>query len=225
MTLKPVQRRRLTLFASFAAYFAMLWVLWPTVWVYPLKMFVVLLHEASHAMAAIASGGTVQRILLDPREGGAAYALGGNSFLMLSSGYLGSLVWGLGLMFVGLRTPARARIATYVLGAFILALSILFVRGGFGFAFGIISALVLLGAARLLPARALSIMLTVLGLTSALYALLDIRSDVLQRPNLQSDAYMLGELTGIPTLVWGGLWVMLGLAACFVFSRHIVRKA
>ena len=49
--------------------------------------------------------------------------------------------------------------------------------------------------------------LTVLGLTSCLYAVLDIKADILDRPELPSDAYMLAEVTGIPTLVWGVLWI------------------
>ncbi len=63
--------------------------------------------------------------------------------------------------------------------------------------------------------------LTALGLTSCLYALLDIKSDVLDRPYLESDAHMLAELTGVPTVVWGVLWIGLGLAV----SVWLFRKA
>ena len=37
---------------GFAAYFVALWLLWDTPVVYPLKIFVVLLHEVSHGIAA-----------------------------------------------------------------------------------------------------------------------------------------------------------------------------
>jgi hypothetical protein len=67
--------------------------------------------------------------------------------------------------------------------------------------------------------------LTALGLTSALYALFDIRDDILSRPGLKSDAHMLMEMTGIPTLVWGFLWAGIALAACFLVGRKIYRKA
>ena len=49
--------------------------------------------------------------------------------------------------------------------------------------------------------------LFVLGLTSALYAILDIKGDVLDRPDALSDARMLAELTGIPALLWGIAWI------------------
>ncbi len=45
---------------------AAIWVLWPTPVVYPLKIFVVMLHELSHAIAALATGGHVVRITLSP---------------------------------------------------------------------------------------------------------------------------------------------------------------
>ena len=87
---------------------------------------------------------------------------------------------------------------------------------GFGVAFGL--ALVI-GAMKLGRAINQGILIT-LGLTSCLYAILDIKSDVLDRPELQSDAAMLGDLTGIHTVVWGGLWITVAiLASAWLFHR------
>ena len=69
------------------------------------------------------------------------------------------------------------------------------------------------------------IVLTVLGLTSCLYAILDIKSDIIDRPGLRSDAHMLAELTGIPTLVWGAFWIALALVACGLLFRRMYAKA
>ncbi|HSM60554.1 MAG TPA: M50 family metallopeptidase, partial [Longimicrobiales bacterium] len=96
--------RKARFLAGFVVYFVALWLLWGTPVVYPLKIFVVLLHEASHAMVAVATGGTIQRIVLDPYQGGACYCPGGNALLTLSAGYLGSLAWG-----AALTEAARAR--------------------------------------------------------------------------------------------------------------------
>ena len=49
---------------------------------------------------------------------------------------------------------------------------------------------------------------------TALYAILDIRSDILSRPGAPSDAAMLAQLTGIPTLFWGFLWSAIALGTC-----------
>ena len=47
-------KKRLSFLAGFILYFVLLWALWDTVVIYPVKIFVVLLHEISHAMAALA---------------------------------------------------------------------------------------------------------------------------------------------------------------------------
>ena len=81
-----------------------------------------------------------------------------------------------------------------------------------------------LGALRLSSAVNQGILLT-LGLTSCLYAILDIKSDVLDRPELQSDAAMLGDLTGIDTVVWGGLWITVAVLASAWLFQWSYRRA
>ena len=55
--------------------------LWRTPVVYPLRIFVVFLHELSHGLAGMATGGNIVDISLDPREGGQALIRGGNRFI------------------------------------------------------------------------------------------------------------------------------------------------
>src|SRR5688500_7660264 len=141
MTLQPRHRRRAVFLAGFALYFVALWYLWPTIWIYPLKIFVVFLHELSHAVAGLATGGVIQRITLDPYQGGATYVRGGNAFVMLSAGYLGSLLWGLALLLIARTRPSIARNTLLVLGALMLATTVLLVRNGFGFVFGLLFAI------------------------------------------------------------------------------------
>lgn len=223
--MKPATRRRLKLLVGIAAFYALLWVLWYTPVIFPLKIFVVLLHEISHALAALGTGGTVERIVLDVNQGGATYIRGGNAFLILSAGYLGSLLWGLLLIELAGARTARARWAVGVLGVFVLLVAVLYLRNWFGFVFTGLFGAALIIAARRLAARAVAVVLLVLGLTSALYALLDIRSDIISRPEVQSDAAMLADLTGIPTLAWGFLWIGLAAAACWLGLRRWLRRA
>jgi hypothetical protein len=220
-----VTRRRTRLLLGIAAFYAVLWLLWLTPVVFPLKIFVVLLHEISHAVAALTSGGTVERIVLDMNQGGATHVLGGSAFLILSAGYLGSLLWGLLLIELAGARTRRARWAVGILGAFVTLVAVLYVRNMFGFVFTAVFGAALIVAARKLPARGIAIVLLVLGLTSALYALLDIRSDILSRPYVQSDAAMLAEITGIPTVAWGILWIGVALAVCWIALRRWVRRA
>ena len=218
--MRPATRRRLRFLAGFSAYFAALWLLWDTLLVYPLKVFVVFLHEISHGIVAVATGGAIHQITLSPLLGGACHCPGGNAFLTLSAGYLGSLFWGGVILEAGRRAGRRADRVVHLVGGAMVVITLLFVRGAFGLVFGI-----LFGAALLLAARSMSndanrTLLNVLGLTSCLYAVLDIKADILDRPLLESDAAMLGDLTGVPTLVWGVLWITI---AVVVSGRLFVR--
>jgi len=213
--------RRLTFVAGYAAYFAALWLLWPTPVIYPLKIFVVFLHELSHGLMALATGGQIEAISLDWREGGETLSRGGSPFLTLSAGYLGSLAWGLLLVALGRGRTVVARATLIGLGALMLGVTALFVRSAFGLVFGLAFGAALLVASRWLPAAATRLAVTALGLTSALYALLDIRSDILQRPGEVSDALMLAQLTGVPALVWGVLWGAVGVAACAAMLHRL----
>ena len=223
--MKAHTKRKLTFLIGFAAYFSTIWYLWDTPAVYPLKVFVVLLHEISHAMIAVATGGTIERIVLDPNQGGACYCPGGNAFLTLSAGYLGSLAWGALLISAGQMKRINSRLVTGAVGLLVVGLTLAYVRSTFGFWFGLAFGSVLfLGALRLSAAVNQEILLT-LGLTSCLYAILDIKSDVLDRPELRSDAAMLGELTGIHTVVWGGLWITVAVLASAWLFQWSYRRA
>jgi hypothetical protein len=212
MPLAPRTKRRLQFLAGFSIYFAGLWVFWNSPVIYPLKIFVVFLHEISHGFMALATGGTIARITLSPLEGGACYCGGGNAFLTLTAGYLGSLLWGFLILEAAARSGKHAGRVVQVLGAGVLALTVLYVRGFFGLFFGLLFGSALILAAARLPTQWNRTLLNVLGLTSALYAILDIKSDILDRPHLQSDAAMLADLTGVPTLFWGVLWSGIAVA-------------
>jgi len=216
---------KLRFLAGFAVYFGALWFLWDTALVYPLKIFVVLLHEVSHALAAVATGGSVSHIVLDPNQGGATYTLGGSPFLTLSAGYLGSLGWGALMVEAARARRIRADLVNGLVGGTVLALTLFFVRGAFGMAFGALFALGLMVTARKASPDLNRSLLLTLGMTSSLYAILDIKSDILDRPNLESDAHMLADLTGVNTVVWGVLWIGIALAVTFLLFRRAYRKA
>lgn len=206
------------------AFFAVLWLLWDTAFVAPIKLFVVFLHEISHALVAVATGGHIDRIVIEANEGGACYCGGGNTFLTLSAGYLGSLAWGLVFLWLA-RFESRARWTMALVGVATAVVTLLFMRSAFGFGFGLIFGGALVLSARQLPAAWNARILTGLGLTSALYAILDIKSDVIDRSGLQSDARMLAELTGVPTVVWGALWIGLALGVVGLVVRRAIARA
>ncbi len=218
-------KRRIGFLVGFALYFGVIWFAWDTPLVYPLKVFVVLLHEISHGIAALATGGTIQGIELNPAQGGVCYCPGGNALLTLSAGYLGSLGWG-AMLLIGARAgPRPSRWIVGAVGVMVVVLTLLYVRSAFGFGFGLLFGLALFASAARLPARANRILLTALGLTSCLYAILDIKSDIIDRPELQSDARMLAEMTGIPTMFWGFLWIAIAIVVVLILFRKAFRDA
>lgn len=206
---------------GFVVFFVGLWFFWNTPIVYPLKIFVVLLHELSHAMAVWATGGTVDRITLDPYQGGATWYTGGSAFLAMSAGYLGSLLWG-ALMFSAAREPrVRKDRINGAIGVMVILLTVFFVRNGFGIAFGIFFGAAMVTASRRIGEIWNQRLLLTIGLTSVLYAILDIKDDILDRPEIQSDAWMLAEVTGIGSATtWGALWIFI---AIFVASWLMMR--
>ena len=216
---------KLWFIVGFAAFFAALWFFWDTSLVYPLKIFVVLLHEISHAIASVATGGGIEKITLDPRQGGACYCFGGNAFITLSAGYLGSLLWG-GAMFSAARSDkVKTSWVNGFIGAMVVALTVFFVRGGFGMIFGIAFGLTMIFVSKQMGSAVNRGLLLTLGLTSALYAILDIKSDVLDRPNIRSDAAMLSEITGVSTTIWGLIWISIAIAVSVWLMRRAYKDA
>jgi len=74
------------------ALITLIFALWQTPLVTPLKILVVYLHELSHGIAAIVTGGEIVKISISPDIGGVIWTRGGSRFLVLSAGYLGSLL-------------------------------------------------------------------------------------------------------------------------------------
>lgn len=214
-------QRRLGFLAGFLAYLAALWFLWDTRILYPLKIFVVFLHELSHGIAAILGGGSIQRIEISPNQGGVCYCGGGVRFLTLTAGYLGSLLWGVAMLLVVQAKRIWHLVSLVGLGVLVVTVSLLYVRSGFGLMFG----LALIGVAKYLPSEIQTMTLTVLGLTSCLYAVWDIKSDILDRPGIRSDASMLAELTGVPTVLWGLLWTGMAIVVCWWLLKRTFEKS
>jgi hypothetical protein len=107
--------------------------LWNTFLVYPFRIFVVFLHEVSHGIAAVLTGGSIESIGLSFDEGGVCRTRGGWPFLILNAGYMGSLLWGALFLVLGERRT-RARSVIAAIGVFTLLVTVVYVRTLFGFA-------------------------------------------------------------------------------------------
>lgn len=215
-----------------------IWLLWGTVFVYPIKLFVVFMHEVSHGLAAVATGGRIVEIRINPQQGGYILAQGGSRFWILTAGYLGSLLSGGIILFLTARPGYEKAIGTLI-GVSIVVLTFVFVEGGSPSFFGIhffkegnfivygdfpsLSSLFCIGFGGALIAISFFLsktvndwILQILGTTNCFYIIIDItgwRSDT----PLLSDAQMLSDITGIPTEIWGIIWLILTIGGTFLF--------
>ena len=197
----------------------LVFVLWRTPVVYPLRIFVIFLHELSHGIAGILTGGSIVDISLSPQEGGSALIRGGSRFVVLSAGYLGSLLLGAALLVAALRTKAD-RAVLGLCGAVLVAVAVLWVRQLFGLVFCLGTGAVLLAAARWMPHQVADLLLRLIGLTSLVYVPYDIFDDTIRRASLDSDARMLAEEFGGATVLWGGLWLVIAGGVIWLCLRH-----
>ncbi|WP_306115239.1 MULTISPECIES: M50 family metallopeptidase [unclassified Roseovarius] len=192
---------------------------WPTWVVAPLKVLIVFLHEISHAIATLLTGGSVLGLTIDPMQGGMVISRGGNRFLILTAGYMGSLLIGALLMIAAVRTHWD-RIVLGGLGLVLLAVTGLYVRDFFAIGFGMVTGLLMLGVARFLPRDVNDLTLRVIGLTSMIYVPLDIYSDTIARSHLLSDARMLADEFGGTATLWGWAWLIISLAVIVLTLRR-----
>ena len=195
-------------------------VLWNTFVVFPFRLFVVFLHEISHGLAAVLTGGELVKIGLSFNEGGVAVTRGGSRFVILTAGYLGSLLFGALFLLLG----ARRRWAPGVIGLvglFTLVITLVYVRTWFGFAYGLLAAAAFILVASKMKPDVSEVLLAAIGVMSCLYAVWDIASDVLLRSVPCSDASQLARLTHVPALVWGVLWIALSLWVIVAVLRKL----
>ena len=202
---------------------ALMW-LGGTPWTAPLEILVVFFHESAHALMTVVTGGKVVAMQVTIERGGEVLSAGGNRFLTLSAGYLGSLVIGAGLLIAGMRSRHDQMILSVVAALMALA-TVLFMRNLFGLAYGLGMALALLGIARFLPPLASDYALRLIGVMSLLYVPRDIFSDTIERSHLRSDARMMAEEFGGGTWLWGGLWLILSVAICVYAVRLSLRRS
>ena len=204
-------------------------VLWDTFFIYPVKLFVVILHEMSHGIAAIFSGGSIVKIQIDSQVGGYCQYLssGGkiSEFFIASAGYLGSLFWG-GLILMLASKTEKDRTISAVIGGVVLFLSYFVIKTGeaFGIVFTLLFGIFMLVSAKFLPMKFHDTMLKFLGLTSCLYVIIDIKDDLIVRSGIGSDADAIADLTGIPSVAVGVIWIIIALVSLFFILRSSLRE-
>lgn len=92
---------------------------------YPLRLFVTMIHELGHGLAAIVTGGEFVEFKVLSRGAGLAYTRGGSRLLVIPAGYVGAALFGAVLLILTHRTSYQRRVAIGV-GILIGVLSLLY---------------------------------------------------------------------------------------------------
>jgi len=188
---------------------------------YPLRLFVTLVHEAAHAVAALVTGGSVIYIRIQPDGGGVTATRGGAAPIISSAGYVGAVLYGSALL-SWCRQPRRARVVLGATALGVAAMTLAFVRPmlGFGFLVGAAWSLALGFAWRIASGRIAQFLVGFLAVQSCLNALFDLKHlFVLSAAEAPTDALAMQELTRIPALVWVLLWTGVALGLLVVALR------
>lgn len=198
---------------------ALVFTFWRAAPLQPLRVLIVFLHEFSHAAATVLTGGAVVEFSINAQEGGHVLSRGGNRFITLTAGYLGSLLIGIALLLVAIRSTWD-RVALGTFGAALLIVAALYIRDTYALLFTLVSGTAMLATARFLPAQISDLILRVIGLSSMVYVPFDIFSDTIARSALRSDARMLAEEFGGTTILWGLIWFAISLITIALSLRH-----
>lgn len=217
-------RAPVLLVALFVALSLWLWDSWT---VYPLKLLTVHFHESGHALATWLVGGRVDSIAITLGQGGLTRSRVPVGLLpalvVASGGYVGSALFGSGILWSAGRS-STGKTVLEVLAAFLIVALALWARDGFTVFFTAAMALALALLARWLPPRWSRGTAIFLGIFSGLYALWDIRDDLILRQTGRSDADALASLTGVPSLAWAILWLGISVAALWYVLRRAVLR-
>ena len=196
---------------------------WNTFLVYPLKLFVVLVHEISHGLVAVLTGGRIIEISLTEYLGGLTTTQGGNTFLVASAGYLGSSALG-SLLFYSSFDKNVSVWFTTGLAILLLIFAANFISGTIGQVVAVISALILVVSPRFFNPVINKIILQSLGLLSAFYVLIDIKEDLLSGVNYQTDTAILENVTKVPSELFAVIWLIISGMVIYFLVRKLLKN-
>jgi len=180
---------------------------------YPFRLFVTFIHEAGHALAALATFGGVNKIELYLNGSGITETIGGSSLLISSAGYLSTALLGSGLLLF-LRKARNAKLSAIATAILLLFLTPLFGGNVLTWVVGLalgggLMWLGIKGKPRL--THFLMSFLAIQLLLNAFYDLMTLTYISAFLPMTGSDAQNMSAATGgfIPAVVWAVGWMLI----------------
>lgn len=207
--------------------------------VYPLQLFATFVHEGSHVLATLMTGGSVQSLTVSPDTSGVVWSMT-NSWLsqliVSSAGYLGTTLFGIALL-IWFRYNYSSRNALYFASGFVGLMTIVFgllapLWNIFSIKVGILSILFTIFSGAALSGGLFAIakyasmkwvnfslaFLAVQCLLNAVFSLRDLFV-ISATTDAQSDAMNMAQATGIPAIGWVMIWIVLSIIMISVGLR------
>jgi hypothetical protein len=208
----------------------------------PVTQFTTMVHELSHALVCIATGGFVTGLTIvgdGSGHGGLTFCRGGMPFFYTQAGYLGTAVFGSLLIFVG-QYPRLSKFVLIFLGTAMAAASLFLIGGnvlstglaGVGsFLWGIAMSAFLIFAGIKLKAHTANLLLLFLAIQTALNSFTGILYLVQLGLGLSpstaawSDASNMATMPPyIPAVVWSLFWFLSSIALLTFTIWHTYGK-
>lgn len=210
--------------------------------VYPIRLFVTFIHEASHALVALLTGGSVHSLTVSANGEGVVWSASSNwisALLTSSAGYLGTTFFGVLLLF-SIRRAISARYVLFALGGFIGLITLVFgflvplfnIFGGqvtlasiaFTTFAGAALTAAILAIARFGGVKMANFAVAFLAVQLVLNALADLKTlFFLNAPfigsNIQTDAMNMQNATGLPAIAWILIWIGISVVMISVGLR------
>jgi membrane-associated protease RseP (regulator of RpoE activity) len=201
---------------------------WSAPWLAPLRLLVVLVHETGHALATLAFGGRVERVIVGADESGQCLSSLPVGWLpqiaVYSAGYVGSALSGALQLVLAFRFRLH-RAVLYAMGAWVTTMGVIYAGNGFTLGYCLVMGAVLLVGARFLPAGGARALVTVIAVFTGLYALFDLRDDLWRPGGGLSDAALLAAQTHVPAVLWSLLWSAVSVAVLVLAGSIALRRA
>ncbi|MCZ7601413.1 MAG: M50 family metallopeptidase [Melioribacteraceae bacterium] len=194
---------------------------WNTFVLFPIKIFVVLLHEMSHGIVAVFTGGKIISIEVTEYLGGITTTEGGNIILIASSGYLGSVAIGT-LLFYSSFDKKLSIWFTTGLAILLVIFTANFLIGTISQITAILAAVILIISPRYFNAIVNQILLQAIGLVSVFYVLIDMKEDLLSGNAYQTDSNLLESLTSIPSSFIAIFWISISIIVIYFLVKKLV---
>jgi len=180
---------------------------------YPFRLFVTFIHEAGHALAAMASLGGINQILIYANGSGITETIGGSSLLISSAGYLATALAGSGLLLF-LRRARNAKIAAIATSMLLLFVTLFFGGNLLTWIAGLLLGGGLMWLGLIARPRLTHFVMSFLAIQLLLNAFYDLKTLMYIsafEPMMGSDAQNMAAATSgvIPAVVWAVGWTLI----------------